>query len=74
MNQTATTPTWYLLYAGVSEDGMGQPNYVGRTTDIDEAKEHYKKVTSSPYSTGKVIAVTDKAVVRIFSDRDWGKE
>jgi len=73
MNQIPTNQTWYLLYAGVSEDGMGEPGYVGRTTDIKEAKKHYEEVTSDLYSTGKVIAVTDKTEVRIFSDRDWGK-
>ena len=50
--------TWYLLFDGSSPDGRGNPNYIGRTTDKKKAVAHYKKC-KSPYSTGKVIIVTD---------------
>ena len=51
--------TWYLLFDGQSEDGGGHPDYIGRTTDVKKAEKHYKKCRKNPYSTGKVIAVTD---------------
>ncbi len=50
---------WYLLFSGSSCDGMGQPSYAGRTIDKQQADAHYKKVTASSYSTGKVVIVTD---------------
>lgn len=46
---------WYLLFAGTSTDGLGTPKYVGRTTDINKAAQHYREVKQSPYSTGKVM-------------------
>ena len=51
--------TIYVLYGGTSCDGRGNPTYVGRTTDMKEAREHLKKGQSNPYSIGSVWAMTD---------------
>lgn len=50
---------WYLLFDGSSPDGRGEPDYVGRTSHKESAKKHYKKVSKSPYSTGKVMIAND---------------
>lgn len=55
---------WYLLFDGSSPDGRGEPKYVGRTTHKEEAKKHFNKVESSPYSTGKVMIANDFAYRR----------
>jgi hypothetical protein len=65
------TETWYLLFAGTSVDGMGDGNYVGRTTDKSVAKTHWDECRSNPYSVGKVIAVTDTNHKRIIFEYDW---
>lgn len=53
-------PTWYLLYGGTSEDGRGNAVYEGRTTDVDVALKHRKKLDKAgSYSTGHIMAVTD---------------
>jgi len=52
--------TWYLLFDGDSPDGMGSPDYIGRTLDKDKAQAHHDKCRENPYSTGKVVVVTDK--------------
>jgi hypothetical protein len=65
------TETWYLLFAGISVDGMGDSDYIGRTTDKSVARKHYDEYKSNPYSVGKVIAVTDTKHKRIIFDYDW---
>ena len=52
--------TWFLLEDGSSPDGRGRGKYVGRTTDKQKALKHFMKVRKSPYSTGRVLVVTDK--------------
>lgn len=64
--------TWYLLYGGESEDGMGNGKYYARTTDKNVAKQHWDKVKRNPYSVGKVVAVTDTKEKRIIYDYEWG--
>lgn len=48
----------YLLYSGQSVDGMGAPEYTGRTDDISVAYKHWLEC-EKPYSTGKVVRITD---------------
>ena len=52
--------TWYLLFVGSSPDGLGHSIYDGRTTDKEEAIRHFEEIKSNPYSTGKVVIVTDE--------------
>jgi len=52
-------PTWFLLYEGTSEDGRGQGEYIGRTTDKTVAFQHCKKQEDNFYATGGVVAITD---------------
>lgn len=59
-------PTWYLLYGGESEDGMGPGRYIGRTTDCDVAKSHSQSIKKNPYSTGYVLVVTDTETRRMW--------
>ena len=51
--------TWFLLFAGESEDGLGSGKYVGRTTDAKVAEAHFRKIQDNPYSTGRVNIVTE---------------
>jgi hypothetical protein len=64
-------PTLYVLYDGESEDGMGHPKYYKRTTDKQEAMEHWKKCKEDPYSIGEVVAYTDTKQITIIFDYDW---
>jgi hypothetical protein len=57
---------WYLLYDGSSADGMGQGQYVGRTTDEDAANKHADKCRKNPYSTGRVMKVTDTSATSLM--------
>lgn len=68
-----THETWFLLYNGVSADGRGSGTYAGQTTDAREAMEHWLALRSNPYSTGKVVAVTDSEWLRIGCERDWDR-
>lgn len=65
---------WYLLFDGSSEDGRGEPTYVGRTKHQALAYKHFKKVSKSPYSTGKVMIANDfklwRAEEKDFADRN----
>jgi hypothetical protein len=61
---------WYLLFDGTSVDGTGPGKYIGRTTDYEEARKHYKKCEHNPYSVGKVVIVTDTRHDRAWSG-DW---
>lgn len=58
---------WYLLFDGQSEDGRGQGTYLTRTKDEGIALAHLAKVKANPYSTGKVIKVTDTE----YRDMRW---
>ncbi len=60
-----THPVWYLLYGGSSEDGRGPGKYIGRTTESDVAFKHARECASDPYSTGYVIALTDRCDIRM---------
>ena len=51
---------WFILYDGTSPDGRGSPQFCGRTTDPIEARKHFLKCDSDPYSTGRVRIVTDR--------------
>ncbi len=64
---------WFLLYDGTSVDGTGPGEYVGRTTDVNVAKKHWKKTTESPYCTGKVVIVTDTKVTVAWRDTNWSE-
>lgn len=61
---------WFLLYDGSSPDGRGHPEFVGRTTDPKEAKAHWEKC-QNPYSTGKVVIVTDEKQEQASVRTDW---
>jgi len=65
--------TWFLLYDGQSEDGRGSGYYYGRTTDVNVAKQHWEKIKNNPYSTGKVVAVTDTKSQSVRSYSDWDR-
>ena len=60
--------TWYLLLSGSSADGIGTPDYIGRTKDMEIAKAHVKKERSSPFSTGGVQIINDNSTGFYF---DW---
>lgn len=51
--------TWYLLYDGTSVDGRGDPKYIGRTLSEEDAIAHNNRCKTNPYSTGKVVIVTE---------------
>lgn len=53
----------YLMFDGSSEDGRGQPNYVGKTNSKTTAKKHHNKCKNNPYSTGRVMVASDSAFV-----------
>jgi hypothetical protein len=61
---------WYLLFGGTSDDGAGPGKYIGRTTDYEEAREHYEECKRNPYSVGYVMIVTDTRYDRAW-DQDW---
>lgn len=65
--------TWFLLYDGSSPDGLGANKYVGRTTDKEVAREHFKKCYENPYSTGSVITVTDTHSEQAGRNTNWSK-
>lgn len=60
-----TEAPWYLLFDGSSDDGRGEGQYIGRTTDKNVAMKHYSKCKSNPYSTGKVIKITSNSYARL---------
>lgn len=64
-------PPWFLLYDGTSADGLGPPRYCGRTPNKQKAREHYLKVSSNPYSVGKVEIVTDDAIEYACPFTNW---
>ena len=68
-----TESTWYILYNGESEDGMGEPDFYKRTKDKKVAKKHWEECQKNPYSTGKVVAYTDKKEITIFWEYEWEK-
>lgn len=61
-------PTWFILYDG---DGAGQGDYVGRTTNKNEAYKHYIKCSENPYSVGIVHVFTDKEFYRASWSTNW---
>ncbi len=63
--------TWFLLFAGTSTDGTGQPDFVGRTTDKAKARKHYEACRKSPYDTGKVMYVTERRFDLVTWDTNW---
>ena len=65
-NSEGFMDVWYLLFDGSSPDGSGWPDYIGRTTDKEVAKEHFWKThySNNPYSTGKVDIVDDSSCRR----------
>lgn len=68
---TAGDVVWYLLYDGSSSDGIGWPDYVGRTTSVKVAKKHFKKCKSDRYCTGKVLIVTDTKETKASYESDF---
>lgn len=63
--------TWYLLYGGISEDGRGPGTYIGRTTNKAKAQKHDAVCRKDPYSTGKVVIVTDTTHTTATPWTDW---
>ena len=51
---------WYLLYSGQSVDGMGAPDYSGRTLNKKTAYIHFKTCQENPYSTGMVMIADER--------------
>ena len=69
-----SSETWYLLFQGQSCDGRGDDaEFVKRTTSKMEAKRFYVKDRKNPYSTSKVIYVTDTEYEQIDDSTDWGE-
>ena len=64
--------TWFLLFDGNSPDGMGSSDFIKRTTDKELAIAHYKMTSKNPYSTGKVIIITDTIHTNADNDTAWG--
>lgn len=63
---------WFLLFDGQSTDGSGEPKFIGRTSHEKEALSHFRKVQKGqPYSTGKVMIVTDFTFRQATSDSDF---
>lgn len=62
---------WFLLEGGSSPDGRGPGRYEGRTTKVVDAVKHYKKVKKNPYSTGRVIVITDTKHTMIHQIEDF---
>ena len=65
--------TWFLLYGGNSSDGRGQGVYCGRTIDKHRAKKHYDSCKDNPYSTGKVVIVSDRNEEMAGWQTEWEK-
>lgn len=57
--ESSSEENWYILYGGTSADGLGPSKFIGRTTDRDIAMEHYLAIRNDPYSTGKVVIITN---------------
>lgn len=68
---TTDQPAWFILYDGSSEDGMGSPQFSGRTTSVRIAKAHFIKCKADPYCTGKVQVVTDREEGHIWRVEDF---
>ena len=68
---TTNHQTWYLLLGGFSSDGMGQGEYIGRTTDKTKAKAHYDACRKNPYSIGGVRIVTDSTLRGATQETNW---
>lgn len=66
-------PTWFALFDGSSEDGMGHGEFVKRTTDKAEAERHYRKCKKNPYSTGYVVIITDDEYEHADQWTEWSK-
>ena len=64
-------PTWFLLFGGSSPDGRGDPEYVGRTLDADEARKHFLACQKDPYSKGCVKIASDKSYTRAVAELDF---
>ncbi len=64
------TENWYLLFEGFSCDGRGEPSYVSRTSDYEEAKKFLQKNSDSPYHFDRVIVVTDFEYKQFHSIND----
>ncbi len=63
--------TWYLLYGGTSADGLGKGYYVGRTTDMFTAIEHFNKQKNDPFSIGEVQIVRDDEITVAYYLNDF---
>lgn len=55
-------PPIYMLYHGYSEDGMGSPEYLGRTASKAEARKFHDDHKSDPFWTGDVQVLTDNFI------------
>lgn len=65
-------PPIYMLYDGSSVDGMGRPDYVGRTTSKAKAREFMDCRKGDPYWIGRVKVLTDKFIHAISQySQDW---
>lgn len=67
----AIEETWYLLYEGTSVDGSGSAPYHSRTTVKEVAKWFWEKERRNPYSTSRVVVITDTKEQRIVYGSQW---
>lgn len=57
----------YLLYDGSSPDGRGEPSFKRATKSVSEAIKHFMKVTTDPYSQGKVQILREHTLDTVFT-------
>lgn len=65
------TETWFLLYSPTVSDIMGNGKYVGRTTNKEQARKHWRECMSDPYNIGKVVYITDNKRDEVREAADW---
>lgn len=53
------------MFDGMSPDGRGNSQYVGRTENLNEATDFYDENKKSPYWTGYVLVVTDTKIYKM---------
>jgi len=66
--------TWFILRDGGVFAARDHPKYIGRTTDIKAAIDHFRKCKKNPYSNGDVTAFTDKKQITIIKEDDFFTE
>jgi hypothetical protein len=66
----SSSPTWYVLMDGHTEDGSGRPHFVGRTIDKEVAVKHLIHCRTSAYNVGNVIVYTETGQKQVRNAQD----